>query len=219
MPQSSRERIAERRAAVADSACPQLPSEQTWEVHANGAWQADSTVHAGCECPCEALKVNGVADHSFGNADGGGVFLRQEYSHSRPIYKDYLGDYLAFDEVTSAWYLGVHGLGAAGPTAPTYPEAISKGFSGASAWCPTDVAESDWVATPGGLILETPGESHTLVSDHPEGCKLFGWMQGPIEFYDDKGVFVDTTDVWWFINHYETHCREHDLAINPKLYL
>ncbi|GHC82368.1 2,4'-dihydroxyacetophenone dioxygenase family protein [Novosphingobium pokkalii] len=79
--------------------------------------------------------------------------------------------------------------------------------------------EYDWVATPGGLILETPGESHTLVTDHPQGCKLFGWMQGPIDFYDADANLVDTTDVWWFINHYETHCREHGIAINPKLYL
>jgi 2,4'-dihydroxyacetophenone dioxygenase len=79
--------------------------------------------------------------------------------------------------------------------------------------------EYDWVATPGGLILEVPGESHTLVTDHPDGVKLFGWMQGPIEFYDDQGRFVDTTDVWWFMNHYETYCRENGIPINEKLYL
>jgi hypothetical protein len=44
-------------------------------------------------------------------------------------------------------------------------------------------------------------------------------MQGPIEFYDDQGNFVDTADVWWFINHYETYCREHGIKPNPKLYL
>jgi hypothetical protein len=79
--------------------------------------------------------------------------------------------------------------------------------------------EYDWVASFGGLILETPGESHTLVTDHPQGCKLFGWMQGPIEFYDDQANLVETADVWWFINHYETHCRDNGIAINPKLYL
>ena len=79
--------------------------------------------------------------------------------------------------------------------------------------------EYDWVASPGGLILEVPGESHTLVTDHPNGVKLFGWMQGPIEFYDDQANFVETTDVWWFINHYETYCRENGIPINPKLYL
>jgi hypothetical protein len=79
--------------------------------------------------------------------------------------------------------------------------------------------EYDWVATPGSLIYETPGLMHTLVTDHPDGVKLFGWLEGPIEFFDDNGEFVETTDVWWFINHYETYCREHGIAINPELYL
>jgi hypothetical protein len=79
--------------------------------------------------------------------------------------------------------------------------------------------EYDWVATPGSLITETPGQTHTLVTDHPNGVKLFGWLEGAIEFFDDKGTFIETLDVWWFINHYETHCREHGIPINPQLYL
>ncbi|WP_338241308.1 2,4'-dihydroxyacetophenone dioxygenase family protein [Aurantiacibacter hainanensis] len=79
--------------------------------------------------------------------------------------------------------------------------------------------EYDWVATPPGVILETPGESHTLVTEHPEGVKLFGWMQGPIEFYDENANHIETTDVFWFMNHYETYCRENNLPINEKLYL
>ncbi len=79
--------------------------------------------------------------------------------------------------------------------------------------------EYDWVGTPGGLILETPGAAHTLVTEHPEGCKLFGWMNGPIEFYDAQGTYMDTVDVWWFIEHYENHCKEHGIPLNQKLYL
>jgi 2,4'-dihydroxyacetophenone dioxygenase len=79
--------------------------------------------------------------------------------------------------------------------------------------------EYDWVAGPGDFIYETPGLIHTLVSDDPNGVRLFGWLQGPIEFYDDKGNFVETTDVWWFINHYETYCREHGIPINKQLYI
>ena len=79
--------------------------------------------------------------------------------------------------------------------------------------------EYDWVATPGGLILEVPGESHTLVTDHPQGCKLFGWMQGPIEFYNPDASFAMTADVWWFIDHYESYCREQGIPINPKLFI
>jgi 2,4'-dihydroxyacetophenone dioxygenase len=79
--------------------------------------------------------------------------------------------------------------------------------------------EYPWVAGPGDFITEVPGESHTLVTEHPQGCKLFGWMQGAIEFYDDKANFVFTADVWWFMNHYETYCRDNGLSINEELYI
>jgi len=79
--------------------------------------------------------------------------------------------------------------------------------------------EYDWVAGPGAFIYETPGLVHTLVTDHPQGVKLFGWLQGATEFYDENGKFIETLDVWWFINHYETYCREQGIPINKQLYL
>jgi len=79
--------------------------------------------------------------------------------------------------------------------------------------------EYDWVATPGSFIYEVPGEAHTLVTDHPDGTKLFGWMQGANEFYDENGAFVMTADVWWFMDHYESHCRAHGIPLNPQLYI
>lgn len=79
--------------------------------------------------------------------------------------------------------------------------------------------EYDWVAGPGSFIYETPGLIHTLVSDNATGVKLFGWLQGPIEFYDDRGNFTQTLDVWWFINHYETYCKRNGIPINRELYL
>ena len=60
---------------------------------------------------------------------------------------------------------------------------------------------------------------YVLVTDHPEGCKLWGWMVGPIEFYDNAANLIETVDVWWMINHYESYCKEQGIAINPKLYL
>ncbi len=79
--------------------------------------------------------------------------------------------------------------------------------------------EYDWVAEPGSFIHEVPGEAHTLVTDHPDGCKLFGWMQGAIDFYDEHAQFVQTVDVFWFIDHYESYCKEHGIPINPQLYI
>ena len=79
--------------------------------------------------------------------------------------------------------------------------------------------EYEWVAGPGDFIYETPGLTHTLVSDHPQGVKLFGWLEGSTDFFDEKGGFIETLDIWWYINHYESYCREHGIAINEQLYL
>jgi hypothetical protein len=79
--------------------------------------------------------------------------------------------------------------------------------------------EYEWVAGPGDFIYETPGLTHTLVSDHPQGVKLFGWLEGSTDFFDENGGFIETLDIWWYINHYESYCREHGLAVNEQLYL
>ena len=79
--------------------------------------------------------------------------------------------------------------------------------------------EYDWVCHPGEFITETPGTAHTLVTDDPNGMKALFWMQGANEFYDENGVHVETLDVWWFMNHYESYCAEHGLTPNPQLYL
>ena len=79
--------------------------------------------------------------------------------------------------------------------------------------------EYDWVCRPGEFITEMPGTAHTLVTDDPNGMKALFWMQGANEFYDENGQFVETLDVWWFINHYETYCREHGIPINKQLYI
>ena len=79
--------------------------------------------------------------------------------------------------------------------------------------------EYDWVCRPGDFITETPGTAHTLVTDDPNGMKALFHMQGANEFFDEQGNHVETLDVWWFMNHYESYCREHGIAINPALYL
>lgn len=79
--------------------------------------------------------------------------------------------------------------------------------------------EYDWIATPGSFVHETPGTHHTLYSDDPNGMKAMFWLNGPIEFFDDQGTYLETVDVFWFINHYVTHCREHGLPINQALFI
>ena len=79
--------------------------------------------------------------------------------------------------------------------------------------------EYDWVAEPGSFISETPGQTHTLVTDHPDGVKLFGWMQGVADHFDEQGKLVESLDVFWFINHYVTYCEANGLPINQALFL
>lgn len=79
--------------------------------------------------------------------------------------------------------------------------------------------EYDWVARPGSYVHESPGVIHTLVSDDPNGMKTMFWLYGSLEFYDDDDKLLDTLDVFWFINHYVSYCREHGLKINPKLWV
>jgi 2,4'-dihydroxyacetophenone dioxygenase len=79
--------------------------------------------------------------------------------------------------------------------------------------------EYDWVARPGSYVQESPGAIHTLVSDDPNGMKTIFVLNGSIEFFDEKDGLLETLDVFWFIDHYVSYCREHGLPINQKLFV
>ncbi|MDB5524926.1 MAG: tRNA modification GTPase [Rhizobium sp.] len=79
--------------------------------------------------------------------------------------------------------------------------------------------EYDWTAKPGDFVYELPGAAHTLYSDDPNGMKALFWINGPIEFYDDNAKYVFTADVFWFIDHYTSYCREKGLKINEQMFI
>jgi len=79
--------------------------------------------------------------------------------------------------------------------------------------------EYDWVARAGSYVQESPGAIHTLVSDDPNGMKTIFWLNGAIEFFDDDDNLVETLDVFWFINHYVSYCRERGIPLNKKLWV
>jgi quercetin dioxygenase-like cupin family protein len=79
--------------------------------------------------------------------------------------------------------------------------------------------EHDWVCRAGDFLVEMPGHAHTLVTDEPEGMKALFMMQGANDFFDEEGRLIETTDVFWFIDHYTRYCRENDLPINTALWL
>lgn len=77
--------------------------------------------------------------------------------------------------------------------------------------------EYDWVAEAGAFVLESPGRSHTLVSDH--GMKTMFWLNGALEFLDDDDCIAEIVDVFWYINHYTSYCEEHGIRVNDRLFL
>ncbi len=78
-------------------------------------------------------------------------------------------------------------------------------------------AEYDWVAKPGDFIREAPGREHTLCSD--EGMETVFHLNGSLEFLDENDRIIEIVDAFWFIDHYERYCREHNIPINKELYL
>jgi len=77
--------------------------------------------------------------------------------------------------------------------------------------------EYDWVARAGSYVQESPGAIHTLVSD--QGMKTVFWLNGSLEFYDENDSLLETLDVFWFMDHYLSYCRENGIPINKKLFV
>jgi 2,4'-dihydroxyacetophenone dioxygenase len=76
--------------------------------------------------------------------------------------------------------------------------------------------EYDWIARAGSYVQESPGAIHTLVSD--QGMKTVFWLNGSLEFVDQNDGLLETLDVFWFIDHYLSYCRENGIPINKKLF-
>jgi 2,4'-dihydroxyacetophenone dioxygenase len=79
--------------------------------------------------------------------------------------------------------------------------------------------EYDWVARPGSYVQESPGAVHTLVSDDPNGMKTIFVLNGSLDFVDDNDNLLETLDVFWFIDHYTSYCKQNGIPINRKLFV
>lgn len=77
--------------------------------------------------------------------------------------------------------------------------------------------EYDWVSRAGDFVCESPGRTHTLVSDH--GAKIYFHVHGVLEFLDEDENTNLVMDTFWMINHYETYCRQNNIPINKELFL
>jgi hypothetical protein len=77
--------------------------------------------------------------------------------------------------------------------------------------------EYDWVARAGHYIHESPGRTHTLVSD--EGMETLFHLGTPIEFLDENDNILEIIDVFWMIDHYTSYCKKHNLPINQSMFI
>lgn len=79
-------------------------------------------------------------------------------------------------------------------------------------------AEYDWHASVGSYVHESPGTIHTLLAD-AGGMETFFMVSGSLDFFDDDENLTDTQDVFWYMNHYLSYCRENGIKINEALFL
>ena len=77
--------------------------------------------------------------------------------------------------------------------------------------------EYDWVARAGHYIHESPGRTHTLVSD--EGMETLFHLGTPIEFLDENDNILEIIVGFWMIDHYTSYCKQHNLPINQSMFI
>ena len=49
--------------------------------------------------------------------------------------------------------------------------------------------------------------------------KTFFWLNGPLEFLDAEDPAMETVDVFWFVNRYESYCQENGIPVGQRLHL
>ncbi len=69
-------------------------------------------------------------------------------------------------------------------------------------------AERDWVARPGTLVYEPPGDIHTLIVDEKEDMITLFILEGVIQYLDDNDNIIYQDDVFTKLERYLTFCRE-----------
>src|SRR3954452_4801628 len=74
--------------------------------------------------------------------------------------------------------------------------------------------ERDWVARPGTLVYEPPGDIHTLVVDDAEDMLTLFILEGVIQYLDDDDNVIYQDDVFTKLERYLSYCREQ--GIEPK---
>ncbi|MBI1881335.1 MAG: 2,4'-dihydroxyacetophenone dioxygenase family protein [Chloroflexi bacterium] len=71
--------------------------------------------------------------------------------------------------------------------------------------------ERTWVARPGTLIYEPPGDIHTLVVDGTEGMQTLFILEGVIQYLDDEDNIIYQDDVFTKMERYLNFCKAQNI--------
>lgn len=69
------------------------------------------------------------------------------------------------------------------------------------------------------LFIAGTEEASPWVPFGDNGMKTVFWLNGSLEFYDDDDNLTETFDVFWYIDHYLSYCKEHGLPVNDALFV
>jgi hypothetical protein len=113
---------------------------------------------------------------------------------------------LRFDLATGRWInlLKVEGSGRVNRHRHTGGQVM--GFCTKGSW---HYLERDWVAKPGTLVYEPPGDIHTLVvDDGVEEMQTLFVLEGTIQYLDDEDNVILQDDVFSKMERYLRFCEE-----------
>jgi quercetin dioxygenase-like cupin family protein len=71
--------------------------------------------------------------------------------------------------------------------------------------------ERTWVARPGTLIYEPPGDIHTLVVDGAEDMLTLFMLEGVIQYLDDDDNIIYQDDVFTKMERYLNFCKAQNI--------
>jgi 2,4'-dihydroxyacetophenone dioxygenase len=78
--------------------------------------------------------------------------------------------------------------------------------------------ERDWVARPGTLVYEPPGDIHTLVVDGAEEMLTLFLLEGVVQYLDDNDNIIYQDDVFSKLDRYLKYCEREGIATQNLCY-
>ena len=119
---------------------------------------------------------------------------------------------LRFDLTTGRWInlLKIEGSGKVNRHRHTGGQVL--GYCVEGSW---RYLERDWVAKPGTLVYEPPGDIHTLyVDEDQEGMLTLFILEGTVQYLDDDDNLIYQDDVFSKLERYHKFCEEQ--GIEPQ---